>query len=119
MFKLFSKSSNTKEMSAAEAVAAFDRIVLLDIRDAGELRQSGTARGAVHIPLSTLSFRADPRRPEHEARLATDATICVFCAAGGRAASAKRMLEAMGYSDVHNIGGLRHWAQAGGEVVSS
>ena len=45
-----------------------------------------------------------------------DARIAVYCASGGRSHGAVQMLRKLGYDDVHNIGGLSHWAQAGGAI---
>ena len=116
MFNLFSRGAGKSRMTAAQAVETRDRVLLLDVRDAGEIRQSGKAEGAICIPLTVLGFRADPRHPEFDRRLDPQATICVYCAAGGRAGSAQRMLEGLGYTNVHAIGGLRDWVAAGGKV---
>lgn len=116
MFKFLSRLSQSGGMSAQEAVENRDRVLLLDVRDAAEIRRSGKAAGAICIPLTTLPFRADPRHPDCDPLLSPEATICIYCAAGGRAASAKQVLERLGYSDVHNIGGLGHWTRAGGQV---
>ena len=35
-------------------------VVVVDVRDAPEVAQTGKLRGAVHIPRGMLEFRADP-----------------------------------------------------------
>lgn len=119
MFNLLNRKSASQGLTAAEAVAAAKsgEITVLDIREIMETRGSGVAEGAVHVPLMMLQFKADPRHPDHDKRLDPEARIAVYCASGARSASALRILDGLGYRDVHNIGGLAHWARAGGNVV--
>jgi rhodanese-related sulfurtransferase len=117
MFGLFSRNA-PKDMSAQQAVtrAAQDEIVVIDIRDPGEVAASGLAKGALALPLATLQMRADPRSPECVAQLKQGKPIAVYCASGARSAMAKRVLKKMGH-EVHNIGGLGHWLRAGGALA--
>jgi rhodanese-related sulfurtransferase len=89
---------------------------LVDVREHGELAQTGTLRHAVHIPLMLLNSHADPRHPEFDKRIPSNAAIAVFCAAGGRASQAESMLRHLGYENVVNIGGFQALADAGMEV---
>lgn len=98
----------------AIALAAKDEIVLLDVREAGEVAASGTARGALHIPLGILPLKADPTSPDHDRRLAGK-PVAVFCAAGARAGRAVALLEQFGHEAV-NIGGFGDWCACGGPV---
>ncbi len=66
-------------------LAARGQITLLDVREAGEVSASGTAKGAVHIPLGLLPLKADPKAPDYDRRL-EGKPVAVFCAAGARAA---------------------------------
>jgi len=73
--------------------------IVLDVRSKAEY-QSGAYPGAVHIPVDQLSSRVselgkDKNRP-----------VVIYCAAGGRAGSAKSLLESVGFTDVTNAGGL-------------
>ncbi len=97
------------------AMAARGEVTLLDVRERAELEASGTAQGALHVPLSLLPLRADPKAPDHLAALGGK-PIAVFCAAGARAGQAVQLLEGLGYQ-AWNIGGFGHWAGAGGPVV--
>ena len=90
--------------------------LLLDVRDAVELQQTGRANGAHHIPRSMLEFRADDSLKSHDAELQKDRPIVLYCAAGGRAALAGKLLKDMGYKEVYNLGGLSDWVNSGGEV---
>lgn len=90
--------------------------LLLDVRDAVELQQSGRAQGAHHIPRGMLEFRADDALQSHDPELRKDRAIVLYCAAGGRAALAGKLLKDMGYANVYNVGGLVDWINGGGEV---
>ncbi len=91
-------------------------VTVIDVREHGEVAMSGKAAGALHIPLVRLRDMADPRHPDFDKSLNTQAKIAVYCASGARSFSAARLLRQLGYDDVHNIGGLGHWVQAGGTV---
>ncbi|MBY6156919.1 rhodanese-like domain-containing protein [Pseudooceanicola nitratireducens] len=103
-------------LTARDFVTAPDGTILIDVREHAEVAASGKARGALHIPLMMLQFRADPRHPDYDPLLDRSARIGVYCASGGRSSSAKTILDRLGYKDVHNIGGFGHWCQAGGAV---
>ena len=92
-------------------------VTLIDIREPGEIAATGIAKGALRIPLATLRMKADPASPECHPDLTTDRPVVIYCASGARASMAKGMLDGFGYAEVHNLGGLSHWAQAGGPVV--
>ncbi|WP_296763159.1 rhodanese-like domain-containing protein [Sediminimonas sp.] len=89
-------------------------VTLIDIRDAAELARTGQAQGALHIPMMRLPMVADPRHPDHDARLSPDKPVALYCATGARSGMAARLLRQMGYAEVHNIGGLDDWIAAGG-----
>lgn len=102
--------------SVPEAIewAREGRVTLLDVREAGEVSASGTAKGAVHIPLGLLPLKADPKSPDYDRRLAGK-PVAVFCAAGARAGRAVALLEQFGHEAV-NIGGFGDWCGCGGPV---
>ncbi len=105
-------------MSAAQAVqdAQSGALTVIDVREKAELMASGKAKGALHIPLMRLRDMADPRHPDFHPGLKDSSAIAVYCASGGRSHNGEMVLRQLGYEDVHNIGGLGHWVQAGGEV---
>jgi rhodanese-related sulfurtransferase len=100
---------------AQELIAKGD-VVLVDVREASEVQQSGKAAGAVHVPRGLLEFAADPKAPQHDARFDTEKTVILYCAAGGRAALAGQALKEMGYGEVYNLGGFKDWVDGGGAV---
>ena len=92
-------------------------LTVIDVRDISELRNSGKADGAVHVPLMRLADKADPRHPDHDAALRPDHPVAVYCASGARSQMAGEMLLRMGYEKVYNIGGLGDWRAGGGAVA--
>jgi rhodanese-related sulfurtransferase len=100
----------------AKALAGQGQVVLLDVRDAAEVKASGKAKGALAVSRGLLEFRADPQSPLHDAAFDRAKTIIVYCASGGRSALAGKTLKDMGYKDVRNLGGFKDWVEAGGEV---
>src|SRR5271169_3701955 len=89
---------------------------VVDVRDAPEVQNSGKAAGAVHVSRGMLEFRADPESPYHDKNFSKDKTVILYCASGGRAALAGKLLKDMGYGQVYNIGGFKDWAESGGAV---
>ena len=118
--KIYMEVANAavKRIPAEEAVAQHgaDGVVFIDVRDSAAIAQSGTIKGAHHIPRGMLEFMADPATAAHNKALTKDAEIYLVCAAGGQAALAGKTLIDMGYTNVTNIGGISDWTKAGGPV---
>ncbi|WP_270938365.1 rhodanese-like domain-containing protein [Falsiroseomonas oryzae] len=100
----------------AKSLADQPHVVLLDVRDAAEVKASGKAKGALNVSRGLLEFRADPASALHDAAFDRAKTIIVYCASGGRSALAGKTLKDMGYTDVRNLGGFKDWVEAGGPV---
>jgi rhodanese-related sulfurtransferase len=90
--------------------------LVVDVRDAPEVEQSGKVAGAVHIPRGMLEFRADPESPYHDENFTKDKTVILYCASGGRSALSGQALKELGYDEVYNLGGFSDWADSGGAV---
>lgn len=93
-----------------------DNVVVVDVRDAMEVAQSGKVPGAVHIPRGLLEFKADPDSPAHDKNLDKTKTVILYCASGGRSALAGKTLKDFGYDKVFNLGGFKDWLDSGGPV---
>ena len=105
-------------ISAAQArdmIAKGDTLVV-DVRDAPEVAASGKVAGAVHVSRGMLEFRADPESPYHDKNFATDKTVILYCASGGRSALSAKTLKDLGYTQVYNLGAFKDWADSGGPV---
>ena len=103
------------DVARAQELAA-NGALLLDIRDGTELQQTGQAAGSMHVPRGSLEFAAAPDSPAKKPEFQTDRPIVLFCAAGGRAALAGKMLKDLGYEQVYNMGGFKDWVEAGGAI---
>lgn len=91
--------------------------VLIDVRDTSELRQTGIADGAVHIPLMLINTKANPQHPEFDTQLILSNPVFVYCASGARSGMAAQALSQFGFNSVMNLGGLANWVQAGGNRI--
>ena len=100
----------------AQEMIAKGKALVLDVRDAPELEKSGKVAGAVHHSRGMLEFRADPESPFFDKNFAKEKTIIVYCASGGRAALAGKVLKDMGYGQVYNLGAFKDWAENGGAI---
>ena len=69
---------------------------IIDVRTKGEY-QGGHIRGSVNIPLNTLQ--------QSLSKIKKDKPVITCCASGMRSASAKSILKASGFAEVHNGGG--------------
>jgi rhodanese-related sulfurtransferase len=63
-----------------------------------------------------LEFRADPESPYCNPAFWKDKTVVVYCASGGRAALAVKMLQDFGDGTARNAGSFKELAEAGLET---
>ena len=88
-------------------------VLLVDVREAPEVKATGKLRGAVHVPRGMLEFRADPDLPSHASAFEKAKTVLVYCGSGTRAALAGKTLRDFGYQTVYNAGGFKELADNG------
>jgi len=100
------------EKIASEVAAG--TMVLIDVREMNELRLTGKARGALHIPMAELAARCTPGATG--AALAPGKPVVLYCASGARSGTAAGMLRRLGYDPVWNLGGLSDWQRGGGAI---
>ena len=100
---------------AREMIAKCNTLVV-DVRDAAEVANSGKVTGAVHVSRGMLEFRADPESPAHDKAFDRNKTVIVYCASGGRAALSGKVLKDFGYANVFNLGAFKDWVDSGGAV---
>lgn len=111
-------NASIQKLSPAEAgekIRSGD-VLVLDVRDAAEVQQSGKIKGALNVSRGLLEFRADPDSPYYNPALQKDKTIFLHCASGGRSALAAKTLQDMGYTSVFNIGGFKELTESGIET---
>lgn len=81
-----------------------DDAVLLDVREADELRETAVP-GALHIPLGQLN--------QQGSTLPRDRELLVLCRSGSRSAMATEMLHKNGFERSANVsGGIIAWRKA-------
>lgn len=93
----------------AKALIATQQALVVDVRDAAEVAQSGQIAGSIHVSRGLLEFRADPESPLHDPRFSRERPVILYCASGGRAALAGRTLQELGYEQVFNLGAFKDW----------
>lgn len=89
--------------------------LLVDTR-CGELRdRDGVVPGSVHVPLSVLYWRLDPRSAYRDPALAdADRQVILLCEHGYSSSLAAATLRMLGYERAGDvIGGFEAWAAAG------
>ena len=72
--------------------------VLLDVRTPQEYRE-GHIPGSQNVPLQQLDNVEEVTENK-------DTVLYVYCRSGARSRQAVSLLQAMGYTNVHNIGGI-------------
>ncbi|WP_417280436.1 rhodanese-like domain-containing protein [Celeribacter sp.] len=116
MFGLFGGGSKISVEDVKTGMAK-GTLVLVDVRDGMELHMSGTAKGALHIPLQELKAKCDPSSPNCLPEMKdTKTTKVLYCASGARSSGGVRLLNSLGHEDVQNLGGLHDWVSGGGAL---
>lgn len=108
-----------ENLTPAELASELDGgdVLLVDLREAGELQDQGTIAGALHAPRGMLEFYADPATPYHREEFDPDRRTILYCASGGRSALASSALKEMGFSNVaHLDGGFKAWSATGNPI---
>ncbi len=100
----------------ARDMIAKGEVLVVDVRDAAEVAQTGKVAGALHVPRGLLEFRADPAAATRDEKFSKDKTLILYCGSGGRAALAGKTLKDLGYERVYNLGGFKDWADSGGAI---
>src|SRR5262249_47312578 len=88
-------------------------VLLVDVRDAPEIKATGKLRGAVHVPRGMLEFRSDPSPPSDDRAVQTANTVPESCGSGLRAELAGKTLRDFGYQTVYNTAGFKELADNG------
>ena len=92
---------------------------LIDIREKGELDNSGRVENSNHIPRGMLEFWLDPESPYFKnGKLDMNKEMVLFCAGGLRSALAAKALKEMGFEKVSHIdGGFAAISQSDFKIV--
>ena len=82
-------------------VNEIDRIVnpiVIDVREDYELKETGTIKGAVHIPMNEVPNRLNEITKERE--------IYILCRSGVRSYNVAKYLNELGYEAINLDGGI-------------
>jgi rhodanese-related sulfurtransferase len=83
--------------------AAGEPMVLLDVREAWELKIAAVPSAVIHIPMGDVAARLN--------ELDKGADTVVICRSGGRSGQVANFLERQGFAKVTNLsGGILAWA---------
>ena len=103
--------SKVVKPDAFESVLKDKSVQLIDVRTPGEY-QSGHLEGAKNIDFYSKDFA------QQMAKLDKNKTVAVYCAVGGRSASAVDKLKSLGFSKIYDLdGGIRGWSASGKKTV--
>lgn len=95
-------------------------LLIIDVRDAADVAQTGTVPSAVNISYGALTYMADNEVPEdwRDPRLANRSRpIIATCIQGPLGALGGKLLHDMGFSNVQILdGGVQAWMDAGLKV---
>jgi rhodanese-related sulfurtransferase len=87
---------------AMDIMKSGEPFILIDCRTESEFVEEHI-EGAVSIPDYEIGARAAAALPDK------DALILVYCSSGRLSADVRQELAAMGYTNVHDIGGIINW----------
>ena len=92
---------------------------LIDIREKGELDNTGRVENSNHIPRGMLEFWLDPDGPYFKSgKIDMTKEMVLFCAGGLRSALAVKSLNEMGFENVSHIdGGFAAISQSDFKIV--
>ena len=93
-----------EKIDAGTAIRLLDagKAVAVDVREPDEYAV-GHIPGAKLLPLGEINSRAAEVLPEKEA------AWLVYCRTGRRSAEAVQKLDALGYSNLYDLGGILSW----------
>lgn len=86
-----------KEINVNEIDRIVDPIVI-DVREDYELEETGTIKGAIHIPMNEVPNRLNEITKERE--------IYIFCRSGVRSYNVAKYLNELGYEAINLDGGI-------------
>lgn len=94
---------NRNQLSQEEAYKQLKndkKIILIDVRTVEEFEEDGHVEGSINVPLHTIPTEFIKAAPDKNVK------IFIICYSGARASDATAYVKRLGYTDVHNIGGV-------------
>lgn len=100
------------EAGQARALVAAGGI-LVDVREAGELAETGRLQSALHLPLPAIKAQAATGKVPPELAAFSGKPVILYCRSGRRSGEAAAILRELGLADVRNLGGFEDAVRAG------
>ncbi len=98
----FGNKNKLSQEDAYNQLQEDNSIVVIDVRNPDEFVM-GHIEGAVNIPMTILTYEMENTVQNK------DQKIFVNCLSGGRSKASCSIIEGMGYTNVHDIGGVATW----------
>jgi len=93
-------------------------LVIIDLRELGELQREGHLPGAVHTPRGMLEFWIDPDSPYARPVFQEDKRFVFYCRSGWRSALATAVAMRLGLQRASHLdGGFSAWKDSGFEIA--
>ncbi|MCL2136683.1 MAG: rhodanese-like domain-containing protein [Coriobacteriia bacterium] len=92
----------TSPADAYQMMSESPDFTIVDVRDPEEFKEF-RIDGAINIPLGTIADQARTMLPD------LDQLVFVHCLGGKRSEQAAKALVGLGYTQVHDIGGINDW----------
>ena len=110
-------------VEAQQRIAQDPNTLVIDVRDATDIAQTGTVPGAINLSFGALTYLADNEVPEswRDPRLADRSRpIITTCILGPLGALGGKLLHDMGFTNVSILaGGVQAWIEAGLPVAKN
>lgn len=100
----------------AQEMVSKGNALIVDVRDASEVKKSGKIAGSIHVSPGMLAFRADPDMPYYDQNFNKERAVIIYCTSSNGSALSGRLLKNMGYSHVFNLGTFENWVESGGAI---
>ena len=96
----------------AQALVAAGAI-LVDVREASELAETGRLESALHLPLPGIRALAEQRQLPTQLDAYKARPVILYCRSGRRSGQAAEILRRLGRADVYNLGGFEDAVRGG------
>jgi len=103
MFNFLKGSNRLSQAEAHQMLKSDPSIIVVDVRTPEEYREGKIAK-SINVPLDQLETLILKKVPDKSKKL------FVICYSGSRSAAAMRILKHLGYTDIHDIGGIASWS---------
>ena len=103
---MFSSNTTLPKISCNEFSNNKDKFLIIDVREASEIQETGMIEGAINIPRGLIEMKLTPGEND----LNSNTPIVVYCGGGSRASLDGKTLKEIGFTSVQNLeGGLRRF----------